>query len=94
MSSKSKDDAEYVDALKEFVRGRVAGAAHLWVTTSDQNRGYGFTFSEVTDASDREIVLPDDVYNAIDSEVYDFLGNVDWNGAVGEDWHGNAKLVL
>lgn len=87
-------DAENVRAAIALVRERVPGAAFLSLETSDQNRGYGFTFCGVSDVSGREIVLPADLDSTIESEVYDVLCDVDWNGAVGEDRHGYAVLAL
>ena len=41
-------------------------------------------------------MLPDDerARYQVDDDLWPFLCDLDWNGVVGEDWHGYAEVDL
>ncbi len=86
---REKDRQDLATAL-DAVRRDLPNARYVWLETSDQSMGYGFWFDSVQDADGNDIEVPD----ALFEEVRGLIEDIDWNGPVGEDAHGYARLDL
>lgn len=84
-----------LDQLTAKVRELYPTATTLHVSTTDQNVGYGFVLDDIKGA-DGVTLLPADErarYRVYD-ELWPMLGDLDWDGVVGEDKHGNAVVAV
>ena len=89
--SQMRDLAAFSDAVRALPH-----AISAQVTTSDQAM-YGFVLTDVTLRDG--LLLSDDDPETLDTlrdspAVYGPLGNLDWDGVVREDKHGDATVPL
>lgn len=90
-----KAQSRMLDRALEIIRERVPEAAFVHLETSDQD-SYGFVLMSVTDADGVEL-LPDwsnstHPLTSLSDDVTDEIGDLEWNGVVGEDRSGYATI--
>jgi hypothetical protein len=85
---------DQLDAALRLVRQFVPAATRVYVTTSDQDL-YGFALVDVmtTLGTRLSATAPRLLVNLID-DTHQYLGDLDWDGLVGEDAGGRAVLDL
>lgn len=66
-------------------------ATAVVLTTSDQNT-YGFWLTDVTLPGGSLRETDPEALDVLSDTVWDMLCDLDWNGVVGEDRHGNATV--
>jgi hypothetical protein len=83
-------------ALK-MIRAAMPSAATVDLSTSDQSR-YGFVLSGVQDADGKDLLpsgwVENHPLNQVMEDVSTEINDLDWNGVVGEDYHGYARIEL
>lgn len=87
-------DQTALDEMLAAIRASVPGATRAHFQTSDQNL-YGFVLEDVTmpDGSGLAAISPATYDRLLDASL-DLLGDVDWNGVMGEDRSGSAVVDL
>lgn len=93
--TKTEQDRAAMDSMLRVLRERFPTAVRVDLTTSDQNR-YGFVLCSVRDAQGSELYmsLSDSGQYAVEDQVDPYLGDLDWDGVVGEDKYGNVTLNI
>lgn len=82
------------EALDE-IRDNIPNSAYALLTTSDQNDGYGFILDDVVLTDGRRYSDVDAEHlRTVQDDLYENLCDLDWNGVVGEDDHGDARIAL
>lgn len=88
-------DRTTLNAAIRIVLESVPGPAALVLTTSDQQVGYGFVLTDVRlDNGQLLSDLDPGALEFVQDETADLLGDIDWDGIVGEDDHGNAEVPV
>lgn len=93
--TKQRSQAELLAALKYAVRHAVPTATSIDVGTTDQHVGLGFVLSEVHLADGSTLSETDPKrLDELTDDNFGYLADLDWDGVVGEDWHGYATIPL
>ena len=77
----------------KIVKGAYPDAVSFDLTTSDQNT-YGFVLTGVTLHDGSVASNADDDMYKLDEALFPHLGDLDWDGVVGEDRGGHATISL
>ena len=87
-------DARSLGEAVEIVKAAHPIAREMHLETSDQDT-YGFVLTDVVLAGGHLLSATDPQNLAkLQDAVSDFLGDLDWDGVVGEDAHGHAEVPL
>lgn len=91
--SKRDTDQAHLDAVLTIIRERLPLAHHVLLETSDQSH-YGFVLVAI--AYDNDVAIPLDIAlpDHVVDQINDMLSDIDWDGVVGEDKHGYARVLL
>lgn len=92
MARDTKTDTHNLALALDAIRRDLPTAKYALFETSDQSMGYGFWFHGVAQGPDGgpEVEAGDSLFG----EVRDYVEDIDWNGVMGEDKHGNARIDL
>jgi hypothetical protein len=91
-------DQEYLAEALATIREHVVSPRSAFFTTREQAY-YGFTLSDVSYASDGEVLsaresLDLTVYRELEDRVNDLVADIEWDGVMGEDKHGDAEIMM
>jgi hypothetical protein len=84
-----RKEQEHFDAALQAIRDALPAAKTVELETSDQDY-YGFFLREVQDGSGDVIEVP----GTLEDTVAQHIQDLDWNGVVREDKHGNVTIDL
>lgn len=97
---KIRDRAALNEALQAIRDALAVTVVTVYFGTSDQNVGYGFVLREVDYADERGVMtlasqdLDLTVWNELQGTVNELVSDINWNGVMGEDKHGDAAIDM